>query len=147
MPENPYSPPSAAVHDDSPEPRKVRPKTVQAAVALLSVATAFAFCREAFLSDDPAVRIAQLITLAVFAILIQGIYAGRNWARVVFTAIVVFGSVTTIPQVFGDFATAPIAATTGFILLAAHLVALYLLFDEPGNTWFKRPRSESGTVV
>jgi hypothetical protein len=143
MSDNPYTPPTAPVLDPSPK----APRAVQVAVVLLSAAAFAAVGREAFWSGDVVVGSVMLLLLALLGLLIYKIWVGRNWARILFLAIVVFGSLDTIPQMMRDASSEPVTAATSLLILAAQVAALALLFIGTGRAWFRKSQSVANAVV
>jgi len=147
MSTNPYEPPSSAVQDILPTPSRVRPKSIRIAALLLTIASVVAFGREAYWNNDIYVGAALLLSLAVLLLLIFMIFQGKNWARMLLVGLFVLGSIGSVPGMFADFASAPVAAAVSLALYVVQLVALYLLFADPGNSWFTRSHSASSAVV
>jgi hypothetical protein len=149
MERNLYSPPSAPVSDiTKPDITGVRPHQVSVAVMLLCLSLALGQLTSALLRPNlphnpPAVFVA-VFTVVTLAWLTYKIWAGRNWARMTFSALTILGLAVYAPILMKFFQISPIAGSINLLAGLLQLVAIYLLFTEPGRGWFK-PRLPAGT--
>jgi hypothetical protein len=123
------------------EPTLQRPSQVSLAVRLLWIslglgAVTSAIMRPLFPSTTHTV-VTQVATFALLAWLTYKIWVGRNWARVTFVVMTALGLLIYIPILSVYFRFSPVAGTINLLQCLMQLVALYLLFTEPGRGWFK----------
>jgi hypothetical protein len=143
MPKNPYAPPSADVADlPRPEPTRARPKQVAFATLLLWIGLVLSLpglYLAASRSEDGFHPVVMGVSGAMYvfaAVLNVLIYRGYNWARIV-TLIL---TLISLPMYFLD-EPIPLSATEtalNLVVLLLEVVALYLIFTNPGALWFKR---------
>lgn len=149
MERNLYSPPSAPVSDISkPDITAVRPHQVSAAVVLLCLSLALGQVTSALLRQNlphtlPALFVA-VFTVVTLAWLAYKIWAGRNWARMTFSVLTILGLALYAPILMKFFQISRIAGSINLLQGLLQLVAIYLLFTQPGRSWFK-PRSPAVT--
>jgi hypothetical protein len=142
---NPYAPPLAAVADPiSPAPLH-RPRQVVVATWLLWAALALGIAKWMLEwgSVDSALplHIAMPAAVAGFAIrawLMTKIDAGRNWARVTFLVLSLWGFVAFLATASRVFARSPTSAILKVSIYVLLLAAFSLIFTRPGSEWFKR---------
>lgn len=71
------------------------------------------------------------------ALFIYKIFRGRNWARIIYLVFFILGWLFSIPGLslaFHKPTLSLILVACGFV---AQIIALILVFKEPGSTWFK----------
>lgn len=134
---NPYAPPKAQVLDPV-EPPVERPRRVTVAMLLLCVSAASGAIATLIL--DPTKIVAQgLFPIGVTVGLCLAIWARRNWARWVYTALIVLtwlAVITDLTVFLRTPLTGPrIIASAGNVLEGC---ALVLLFTGPVNRWFRQ---------
>jgi len=97
---------------------------------------------------DPSAIVQFFFFYACVAFVIYNIYIGRNWARLLFSAITVFGTIFTVfPDDVADFRAAPIRAVVDLLIFSPLLAAVPFLFSASANTWFRSPHRRQGAVV
>ena len=77
------------------------------------------------------------LTFAVIAFLITKISVGRGWARTTFLIMFLIGMMPTLPLIAGEFAKSPTAGAVTVLQLGLQIYALYLLYTQPGSSWFQ----------
>ena len=80
--------------------------------------------------------VVQAITLAILSCLAYMTWLGRNWARVIFAVLYFAGLPFTIPFFVGTFRLSVASGCISVLQALLQLVALYLLFTNPGRGWF-----------
>jgi hypothetical protein len=124
--------------------RRVRPPQVSTVVRLMWGSLLLGLVTSAllrpYLPSGSRALFIQVFTIAVMALLIYMVWAGRNWARITFTVLFALGLVIYVPILIRFFEFSPVAGALNLLQTLMQLVALYLLFAEPGRDWFK-PRS------
>jgi hypothetical protein len=111
-------------------------------VALLTLAS---WASVLGLSNTPSLTVNNLLTLALLVLIALKIDAGRGWARWLFAAVYVLGTLMTlylalfVPQ---SFRSMPVTLQiTGLVQLALQSAAMVLIFIQPSRQWFKAQRS------
>ena len=122
-----------------------KPSQINTAVNLLWASLAIGFVKSIVdmqhlgSQASPAFTNFILISvIAVMALLIVFISKGKNWARITFLVLFVLGSLPSIPLVLGEFSRSPVLGAFSVIQIVIQIVALYLVFTNPGATWFKK---------
>jgi uncharacterized membrane protein YbjE (DUF340 family) len=83
---------------------------------------------------------ALLIVIAVFAVgflLVNRISARRNWARIVWLVLVLFGLPFAIPANLQEVRRNVLSGTLSVIITILQLIGTYLLFTRNSNPWFR----------
>jgi hypothetical protein len=83
---------------------------------------------------------ALLIVIAVFGIgflLVNRISARRNWARIVWLVLVLFGLPFAIPANLQEVRRNVLYGTLSVIITILQLIGTYLLFTRNSNFWFR----------
>ncbi len=123
-----------------------RPPEIARAVVLLWTSLLLGVVRLVFdwrdLTADGAAPVGLMVTIAILTIAVLAgfvhlIARGRNWARIVFTGLYLLGLVVSLPDVWSELGTAPIAALVGALQLVLQGVALVLLFRPAAAAWFR----------
>jgi hypothetical protein len=87
-----------------------------------------------------------IVTIAVTAVLIYFIAAGRNWARITFLLLFLVGFVPGIPQLLATFDRSMFIGLVSLAQWLLQLVGMYLVFFGPGRQWFAQsPREEAAS--
>ena len=147
MTRSPYAPPTARV-SDPPQVRGPAPTAVRRAAQflwasfVLSVALGGMYLVGAVPSPSLVVDVATtLLTAAVIALIAAKVRAGRNWARWVFVAMYIFGSVMfallfiVMPQ---EFLSLPgPMQVLGLLQFTLQTCALVLMFTPASRQWFR----------
>jgi hypothetical protein len=79
-----------------------------------------------------------IFTFTLIAVLIFNISAGRNWARITFLVMFIIGVVPTLPLVLGEFSRSAVVGALSAAQIGLQVYALFLLFTQPGSSWFRR---------
>lgn len=77
-------------------------------------------------------------TLALIALLAWQIYAGKNWARIVYTVFFVLGLPFSILPLVEALQSRPISGLLGVLQLVMQSAALVLLYLPGSRSWFSR---------
>jgi hypothetical protein len=119
----------------------MRPSQVSKAVLLLSISLGLGQVTSVLLRPhlphDGQALFVGILTVTLLAWLTYKIWVGRNWARIAFAALFALGSLLYIPMLIKFFNFSPLAGSINLVQSLLQLVALYLLFTEPGRGWFK----------
>ncbi|PWU00487.1 MAG: hypothetical protein C5B53_03945 [Candidatus Melainabacteria bacterium] len=90
----------------------------------------------------PFIVIVLLCSVAFMAFLNLKISAGRNWARITFAVIFAIGVLPWLAMLVFRFSELP---TVSLVISAVNFIlqscALYLLFTNPGSSWFRKAAS------
>ena len=116
-----------------------KPRNIRTAVLLLWLAVLASFAREVSRSTDWVVVLALSLFFVLLVFVVHSISLGRNWARVVYLLIVLAGMLVSVPDMVTTAPHSPIAASFSFAVLAAQLIAIYMVFTAPGSSWFAKP--------
>jgi len=146
MDHNPYSPPQTEVREAPPVDVGPRPKQVTLAVRLFWVEFALSVLQ--FAVQMPSKKsnpyfVATLITIVILlaaeALVIQSLWARRNWARYVALLSSVLGLLEFAESISqGRLTVAPGEMGAEAVELTLDGVALFLLFTSPAKEWFKK---------
>jgi hypothetical protein len=121
-----------------------KPKNVAIAVTLLWIAvlggSASSLVRAAFnQAIPPNFFVIMIASVGFMAFLIVNISAGKNWARITFATIFILGIIPWLAVMVFRFSQIPIQAVViGVINIVLQSCALYLLFTNPGSSWFRK---------
>ena len=121
----------------TPRPAIAKPAAVTRAIGLLCLSLGIMFVGSVLVSFYDF-RAAQggFFSLLIMAWLTHKTNQGRNWARIVFLALYVFGTVISIPALLT--ARHSIIYVGVFIIQAAlQAVVLFMLFSNDARPWFR----------
>ena len=76
-------------------------------------------------------------TYAIIILLAFKISLGRNWARIIFLIVFIFGLPASIPSLISHFARSPSAGWLMLLTILLQMTANVFLFQKPSNAWFK----------
>ena len=148
MGQSPYAPPASHV-SDPPDAQQLfpKPKQVRIAVGLLWLSLVV-YIPTLYFEYRQLPSYGELILFTILVSAILGFAAflnvkiskGRNWARIVFLALVAISLLSYLVPDGGTRAVTSIESALSIIASALDVVALYLLFSWPGALWF-RPRT------
>jgi len=132
--------PNAIASSDIDIPAE-RPSQVLLAVRLLWASLGLGIVTSAIMRPHlPPGRETLFIQVATFALLgwlTYKIWAGRNWARITFLVLWVLGFIPAVPILLRTFGVSPLAGSINLVQSLLQIVALYLVFTNPGRSWFK----------
>ena len=77
-----------------------------------------------------------VIVVALLALLIRAVMAGRNWARITYAVLAVI-AITAI--IFSWISSNPVMKVVGGTLVIAYSIILTLLFHSASRSWFSKP--------
>ena len=121
-----------------------RPRAVSKAVNLLWASLAVGLAKVALNLEDlnrgtPAVTIVVILTtLAVMALLVVNIAAGRNWARIALLVSFIVGLLPALAILTSELSRSTFLSTLSVAQFAMQGYALFLIFTLPGATWFRK---------
>ena len=122
-----------------------KPQPVVTAVNLLWVSLAVGLVKMLMdfsnLSGMAAAAFTNFILIFTFALitfLIFKISAGRNWARITFLVMFIIGVLPTLPIVLGEFSRSAVVGALSAAQIGLQVYALFLLFTQPGSSWFRK---------
>ena len=144
MTQNPYAPPSAQVADPV-EPLLPRPRRVTVAMVLFCIATAVGIIltivqhRDRFVGETV---LAIGLTVGLTAGLCIAIDARRNWARWVYSAVILLPLLGNFRAIAG-WLRQPFTLTQIIILVTdtMALLSIILLFTAASGRWFRQSPS------
>ena len=143
-----YVPPTTEVADPPVIPAlPSRPRQVQVAVALLWLSLALGV-PEAVLGTRQFEGTIMGVGVTVITLLIFGlvgwvnvkVYQGRNWARVVMLVLTALSVVTVLFPSGESTAEGPLLQGLYLFDVLIEVVAMMLVFSNPGSLWFKPPQ-------
>jgi hypothetical protein len=121
-----------------------RPKVITTAIRILTLSIAIgllmSLVRVAQQVSGAPLILAILIVLAffgVFLFLVSRIWAGRNWARIVFLILVLIGLPFAIPNYIAELRKNVLSGSVSMLIVILQLLGTYLLFTKNSNTWFR----------
>ena len=122
-----------------------RPSQVSKAIGLLWFSLGLAFVN--VLTDPEYLVLDFITTLTVFilgirALVIWKVSVGRNWARIFTLVMFLLSGLAYLVTLTSTFSGSRLIGLSVLLQLAFELVALYLIFTEPGAGWFKRGQPE-----
>jgi hypothetical protein len=124
-----------------------RPRVVEAAVGILFAAFVIAIASsvaELPSVPDRGIVIGLLLSItALYLFNIYKIWAGRNWARLLYTVIFVLGCFKSVPQLSETLQESFFLGTGDAVLLAAQLTAVGMLYLPKSHAWFLKPASNN----
>jgi hypothetical protein len=82
--------------------------------------------------------VGSVIFVALFGFLYLKISVGKNWARITFLVMGVIGIVPTFSIVSTEFSRSVVLGTLSLLQLALQTYAAFLLFTQPGSSWFRK---------
>ena len=150
-PHDPFQPPKAPL--EVPVDKGPRPKRVKTGALLIATAAVLSFIVNAAMwaglvrfPNSPQGTltdiVSALVTLTLLGFLAWKIYAGRNWARLLFSVLVVLGvlgfviSVPFAPELMKTIP--PSLWVTSTIQTGLQVVALFLVFTGDAPPWFRK---------
>jgi hypothetical protein len=120
----------------------VRPRVVEAAVVMLLVTFVIAMASSAaelLTIPDRGIVIGLLLFIVALCLFnLYKIWAGRNWARVLYTVMFVMGCFTAIPQLSETLHGSALQGASDALLLGAQITAVAMLYLPKSHTWFLR---------
>ncbi|HYM36520.1 MAG TPA: hypothetical protein VET48_14065 [Steroidobacteraceae bacterium] len=151
MDDNRYAPPKSAVADlPVADATDIRPVQVIYAVKLWAVSYIVGLLVLAAnwdyyskLQPISSLIFGQVLSLALVGWLYYKIYVGRNWARITWLVLVIFGGAMTLSATVRNMVSEMPFAAKAHMLIAVGIdgVILWLLFFSPGRTWFRRRKN------
>jgi hypothetical protein len=121
-----------------------RPTVVDAAVAILAILLVVGFFRSIAHLDTVAMHISpamamvlMLVATGLSGVLLGLIADGRNWARIVYLAMVLYGIIMTI-TIGTAVQQAPVDVAIRIATHTTNLIAIVLLFTPASNAWFRQ---------
>jgi len=122
-----------------------KPKSVGIAVILLWASLAIGLIRAlmAFFGASTAApagyaNLVLVVAFALIAFLIFMISAGKNWARIAFLVLFLVGLLPMLPLILDEFSRSPLVGTLSTAQIVMQVYALFLLFTQPGASWFRK---------
>jgi hypothetical protein len=142
---SPYDPPKSPVADVVAETRPgQRPRSVSHAAVLLwsslGIGVVIWLLEFNFSQRNMpgwAIWTMPAIILGVTGAMTQCIYAGHNWARIVFLALFVLGGLPYFAVLAEMFQRSKVTASLSLLQLLLQAAAMYLVFTKPGSRWFR----------
>jgi hypothetical protein len=84
------------------------------------------------------VLITAVFTFGVLLFFVAKISSGRNWARIIFLLLFLFGLAMALPILHDELIRNPLLGSTSILQDVLQIVALFLLFKPASGVWFKR---------
>lgn len=107
---------------------------VSIAVSILNTISDFSYL--ASLTSANSLLFQMIGTYAIIIFLTIKIVHGRNWARIIFLIIFVFGLPASIPSLYSHFSRSLLACGLMLLTTILQLAAIILLFQKQSNAWF-----------
>ena len=121
-----------------------RPRDISRAIQFLTSSLAIGLITSIFhlaqKVSGVTMLFASLIVIAVFGagyLLINRISARRNWARIVWLVLILFGLPFAIPANLAEIRRNVFSGVLSVIVTLLQLIGTYLLFTKNSNLWFK----------
>jgi hypothetical protein len=141
MSTNPYAAPKAKVDDAaSADTISERPVQVRYASAMLLSSMALGVLNIILEPRLSGGLVGTAVTLVLIGALAGLIYAGYNWARIVYLLLSILG---IVPFALALFAVFRFSTAAGLVAVLGELLqigTLFLIFTRPGSLWFRRAR-------
>jgi hypothetical protein len=131
--------PTSKQHANVERPREVS-RAVQFLISSLAIGLMTSIFHLAQRLSGVPMFFALLIVIAVFGIgflLVNRISARRNWARIVWLVLVLFGLPFAIPANLQEVRRNVLYGTLSVIITILQLIGTYLLFTRNSNFWFR----------
>jgi hypothetical protein len=131
--------PTSEQHANAERPREVS-RAVQFLISSLAIGLMASIFHLAQRLSGVPMFFALLIVIAVFAVgflLVNRISARRNWARIVWLVLVLFGLPFAIPANLQEVRRNVLSGTLSVIITILQLIGTYLLFTRNSNRWFR----------
>jgi hypothetical protein len=131
--------PTSKQHTNVERPREVS-RAVQFLISSLAIGLMTSIFHLAQRLSGVPMFFALLIVIAVFGIgflLVNRISARRNWARIVWLVLVLFGLPFAIPANLQEVRRNVLYGTLSVIITILQLIGTYLLFTRNSNFWFR----------
>ncbi len=131
--------PTSEQHANAERPREVS-RAVQFLISALAIGLMASIFHLAQRLSGVPMFFALLIVIAVFAVgflLVNRISARRNWARIVWLVLVLFGLPFAIPANLQEVRRNVLSGTLSVIITILQLIGTYLLFTRNSNRWFR----------
>jgi hypothetical protein len=119
-------------------PAVIRAVTLLWGSLLIGLLNALSGPGASLLQLPPVVLVIAAVMLALVALLVVKISAGRNWARIVLLVIVALGAPLSLIGLDAAFAESVLGGLLGLAVTALQIYAVVLLFTAPGKTWFAK---------
>ncbi|NWC96424.1 MULTISPECIES: hypothetical protein [unclassified Pseudomonas] len=123
-------------------------KPIEVKRAIQCVLLSFALGIVSILMDLPRLEMQGLtlgmafvvaLLVSIFPlILLYNVYKGRNWARIIFTIMIVAGSISTLSSIPGQIVRSPLIGMILSLQTLLQFFAVWLLFTWPGKGWFMK---------
>jgi hypothetical protein len=131
--------PTSKQHANVERPREVS-RAVQFLISSLAIGLMTSIFHLAQRLSGLPMFFALLIVIVVFGIgflLVNRISARRNWARIVWLVLVLFGLPFAIPANLQEIRRNVLYGTLSVIITILQLIGTYLLFSRNSNFWFR----------
>ena len=122
-----------------------RPRSVSTAVNLLWASLVVGLLKVLMdlshlggIASVAVIVVGSVIFVALFGFLYFKISVGKNWARITFLVVGVIGIVPTFSIVSTEFSRSVVLGTLSLLQLALQAYAAFLLFTQPGSSWFRK---------
>ena len=122
-----------------------KPKAVEIAVLILWLALACGLAMSVVKLGQVALPVSLIFIysflafcFAVSALFVYKISRGRNWARITYLILILFGTLKALPNLIPTIEHAPFYGTLNIAVVASQLVAMTMLFTSSSNGWFKQ---------
>ncbi len=112
-------------------------RLIYAGVAVGIINTIADFTYLASLASTKLLIFQMTFTYAIIILLAFKISLGRNWARIIFLIVFLFGLPAAVPSLISHFSRSPSAGWLMLLTILLQMTATVLLFLKPSNSWFK----------
>ena len=126
-----------------------RPRTVELAIFALAVTLIAGLIRAVFGTNLSSVPLDPLLfygllfgSCAVGAVILHKIWAGKNWARVVYALFFCLGLFKTVPVLIALLQASIASGLLSAAVMGVKVVSVALLFFPTSNRWFQHRRQQ-----
>ena len=83
------------------------------------------------------IALVLIITIAVLSFFVWKTDQGKNWARITFLVLFVFGLPFSLSLLRAEFSRSTVSGILSLLQVIMQGMGLWLLFTTPGRNWFK----------
>jgi len=112
-------------------------RLIYAGVAVGIINTIADFAYLSSLVSSKLLIFQMTFTYVIIILLAFNISRGRNWARIIFLIVFLFGLPASIPSLISHFTRSPSAGWLMLLTILFQMTANVLLFQKPSNAWFR----------
>lgn len=118
-----------------------RPKDVKLSVRLMWLSLVLMLVTAPFaatIKTAGAAIASTGVTVIFLAFLFYMVWRGRNWARIIFLVMFLFGLIPVVLYSMHSLTTAPLLVASSMIQTMLQAAATYMLFTAAAKPWFQK---------